>query len=79
MNPPTRYECRIERLIRLTKMILVDGDTKLIETQLMRKIAIALNFSNNNGEKFVTKRFFVVRNNNELKDFTAAIKKQDSD
>jgi uncharacterized tellurite resistance protein B-like protein len=78
-NPPASYEDRIERLFRLTKMILVDGDAKLIEVQLMRKIAIGLNFSIDNSEKICDEAIFLVLNNNELKDFTIAIKKVDSD
>jgi hypothetical protein len=60
-------------------MILVDGDAKLIEVQLMRKIAIGLNFSIDNAEKICDEAIFLVLNNNELKDFTIAIKKVDSD
>jgi hypothetical protein len=60
-------------------MILVDGDAKLIEVQLMRKIAIGLNFSIDNSEKICDEAIFLVLNNNELKDFTIAIKKVDSD
>jgi uncharacterized tellurite resistance protein B-like protein len=78
-NPPANYEDRIERLFRLTKMILVDGDAKLVEVQLMRKIAIGLNFSIDNAEKICDEAIFLVINKNELKDFTAAIKKVDSD
>ncbi|TXD52792.1 MULTISPECIES: TerB family tellurite resistance protein [unclassified Polaribacter] len=77
-NPPASYDDRIERLYRLAKMILVDGDAKLPEVKLMRKIAIGLNFSNENAEKVCDEAIHLVSNKNDLNDFIVAIKKVDS-
>ncbi|WP_166386035.1 TerB family tellurite resistance protein [Polaribacter sp. 11A2H] len=73
-NAPVGYEDRIERLYRLAKMILVDGEAKLVEVQLMRKIAIRLHFSHDNVEKVCDEAIHLVLNNNDLEDFTKAIK-----
>ncbi|WP_299667052.1 TerB family tellurite resistance protein [uncultured Polaribacter sp.] len=78
INPPASYEERIERLYRLAKMILVDGEAKLIEVELMRKIAIGLHFPIDNVEKVCDEAIHLVINNNELNDFIVAIKKVDS-
>ncbi|MDX6745546.1 TerB family tellurite resistance protein [Polaribacter sp. PL03] len=77
-NPPVGYEDRIERLYRLAKMILVDGEAKLVEVQLMRKIAVGLHFSVDNAEKVCDEAIHLVTNKNDLTDFIAAIKKVDS-
>lgn len=77
-NAPVSYNDRIERLYRLTKMILVDGEAKLTEVQLMRKIAIRLHFSHDNVEKVCDEAIHLVLNNNDLEDFIVAIKKVDS-
>lgn len=79
INPPVIYEERIERLYRLTKMILVDGEAKTAEVALMRKAAVGLRFSIENAEKVCDEAIQLVLNNNELPDFTIAIKKVDSD
>jgi hypothetical protein len=73
-NAPANYEDRIERLYRLAKMILVDGEAKLIEVQLMRKIAVRLHFSHDNVEKVCDEAIHLVLNENDLSDFTKAIK-----
>lgn len=78
INPPASYDERIERLYRLSKMILVDGEAKLPEVQLMRKIAIGLNFSNENAEKVCDEAIHLVINNNDLNDFINAIKRVDA-
>ncbi|PQJ68765.1 fructose 1,6-bisphosphatase [Polaribacter butkevichii] len=75
INAPVSYNDRIERLHRLTKMILVDGNAKLIEVQLMIKIAVGLHFSTDNVEKVCDEAIHLVLNENSLEDFTEAIKK----
>lgn len=77
-NAPVSYDDRIERLYRLAKMILVDGEAKLTEVQLMRKIALHLHFSNDNTENICDEAIQLVLNNNSLLDFTEAIKKLDT-
>ncbi|QOD59780.1 TerB family tellurite resistance protein [Polaribacter haliotis] len=78
INPPISYDERIERLFRLTKMVLADGKTELKEVKLMRKIAVGLHFSPDNAEKVCDEAIHLVMNDNDLEDFTAAIKKVDS-
>jgi uncharacterized tellurite resistance protein B-like protein len=79
INPPVIYEERIERLYRLAKMILVDGEAKTAEVALMQKIAVGLRFSIENAEKVCDEAIQLVLNNNQLPDFIIAIKKVDSD
>ncbi|AQS94553.1 hypothetical protein BXQ17_10950 [Polaribacter sp. BM10] len=79
INPPINYDERIERLYRLTKMILIDGEAKLIEVALMRKIAVGLHFSIKRAEKICDEAIHLVANNNNLSDFINAIKKVDKD
>ncbi|MDN3618180.1 TerB family tellurite resistance protein [Polaribacter undariae] len=74
INAPVSYDDRIERLYRLARMILVDGEAKLTEVQLMRKIAVGLHFSNDNAEKICDEAIHLVLNENDLEDFTKAIK-----
>jgi uncharacterized tellurite resistance protein B-like protein len=79
INPPVIYEERIERLYRLAKMILADGEAKTAEVALMQKIAVGLRFSIENAEKVCDEAIQLVLNNNQLPDFIIAIKKVDSD
>ena len=74
INPPVSYEERIERLYRLTKLVFADNEVELKEVQLMRKIAVALSFSNDNIEKVCDEAIHLVMNDNDLEDFTKAIK-----
>ncbi|AUC85778.1 fructose 1,6-bisphosphatase [Polaribacter sp. ALD11] len=76
-NPPASYDDRIERLYRLTRMIMADGEAKLVEVKMMQKIAVGLHFSVDNAEKVCDEAIYLVKNNNDLADFTAAIRKLD--
>ncbi|TXD49953.1 TerB family tellurite resistance protein [Polaribacter sp. IC073] len=76
-NPPVSYDDRIERLYRLTRMIMADGEAKLVEVKMMQKIAVGLHFSVDNAEKVCDEAIYLVKNNNDLADFTAAIRKVD--
>jgi uncharacterized tellurite resistance protein B-like protein len=78
INPPVIYEERIERLYRLAKMILADGEAKSAEVALMKKIAVGLRFSLENADKVCDEAIQLVLNNNQLNDFIAAIKSVDS-
>lgn len=75
VNPPISYDERIERLYRLTKMIFADEIVDLQEVNILRKIAVALQFPINNVEKVCDEAIHLVMNDNDLDDFTAAIKK----
>ncbi|WBX73699.1 TerB family tellurite resistance protein [Tenacibaculum pacificus] len=75
VNPPASYDERIERLYRLTKMVFADGQIDQKEVSLMQKIAVALQFPTDNVEKVCNEAIHLVNNDNDLDDFTAAIKK----
>lgn len=77
INPPVSYEERIERLHRLTKMLLVDGEAHLKEINLFKKITVGLNFSNERVEKVCKEAIAQVLNKVNLDDFILAIKKAD--
>lgn len=78
VNPPVSYDDRIERLYRLAKMVLADGNANAHEVQLMRKIAVGLHFSDDNTEKVCDEAIHLILNDNDLDDFTLAIKRVDS-
>ncbi|MCO7184205.1 TerB family tellurite resistance protein [Tenacibaculum sp. XPcli2-G] len=75
INAPISYEERIERLFHLTKMIFADENVAKEEVGILRKIAIALHFSTDNAEKVCDEAVHLVLNNNNLDNFTEAIKK----
>ncbi|WP_233883230.1 TerB family tellurite resistance protein [Tenacibaculum piscium] len=75
VNPPVSYEERIERLFRLTRMLYADEHIDKKEVSLLQKVAVALHFPNDNVEKVCDEAIFLVMNNNDLEDFTLAIKK----
>ena len=78
VNPPVSYDERIERLYRLTKMVFADNEINKDEMLLMRKIAVALHIPTDNVEKVCDEAIHLVMNNNDLEDFTTAIKKVNS-
>ena len=77
INPPVSYNERIERLYRLTKMLLVDGEAHLKEVNLLQKVAIGLHFSILNAEKVCNEAINLLTNKTELDDFIVAIKNID--
>lgn len=78
INAPVSYDERIERLYQLTLMLFADNETELKEVLLLRKIAIALNFSLDNAEKICDEAIHLIMNTNDLEDFTNAIKNVNS-
>lgn len=77
-NPPVNYDERIERLFRLTKMLMVDGEAKLKEILLLQKIAVRLHFSVNNAEIICAEAIDLFRNKTDLEGFIKGIKKVDN-
>ncbi|MBE7696668.1 TerB family tellurite resistance protein [Tenacibaculum finnmarkense] len=75
VNPPVSYDERIERLYRLTKMVFADEHVDKKEVTLMRKIAVALQFPTDNVEKVCDEAIYLVMNDNDLDNFTSAVKK----
>ena len=75
MNPPVDYNERIERLYNLTKMIFADSEVTGDEAKVMRKVAVGLGFPTDNAEKVVDEAIHLAMNDNDLEDFTKAIKR----
>lgn len=75
LNPPVNYDERIERLFRLTKMILADGEVDVNEVKLLHKVAVGLHFPVDNVEKICDQAIQLVLKDNDLDSFTLAIKK----
>ncbi len=79
INPPVDYNRRIERLYNLTKMIFADSEVTGDEVKVMRKVAIGLGFPTDNAEKVVDEAIHLVMNDNDVEDFTKAIKRVNKD
>ena len=74
INPPIGYDASIERLYRLAKMIYADGTPSKEEVELLKKIAIGLTFKTEMIDAIVSEAVHLIMNDNDLEDFTAAIK-----
>ena len=77
-NPPVSYDARIERLYYLTKMVYADDEVSKDEVLVMRKIVIGLGFPQDNAEKVSDEALHLVMNENDVEDFTKAIKRVNS-
>ena len=75
INPPISYDDSIERLYRITQMIYADDTASLDEVNVMKKAAAALGIPLDNVDKVCSEAVHLVMNDNDLEDFTAAIKK----
>lgn len=78
INPPAGYDESIERLYRLTQMIYADGTPSIDEVNILKKVCVALTFPLDNIDKVVSEAVHLVMNDNDLDDFTDAIKKVNS-
>lgn len=74
MNPPIGYDASIERLYRLTKMMYADDIPSKDEVNLLKKIAVGLTFPLENIDKVCSEAVHLIMNDNDLEDFTKAIK-----
>ncbi|MEE9349764.1 MAG: TerB family tellurite resistance protein [Flavobacteriaceae bacterium] len=74
MNPPIGYDASIERLYRLTKMIYADDAPTMEEVNLLKKVAVGLTFPLDNIDKVCSEAVHLIMNDNDLEDFTKAIK-----
>jgi hypothetical protein len=74
INPPVSYDESIERLYNLTKMLYADDQPTKDEVNLMKKIATGLSFPLDNVDKVCSEAVHLIMNDNDLEDFTAAIK-----
>ena len=78
INPPTSYNDRIERLYNLTKMIYADDEVSKKEVSVLRRIVTGLGFPQDNAEKVSDEALHLVMNDNDIEDFTRAIKRVNS-
>ena len=78
INPPVSYDARIERLFNLTQMIYADDEVSKGQVSILHRIVIGLSFPQDNVEKVSDEALHLVMNNNDLKDFTKAIKRVNS-
>jgi uncharacterized tellurite resistance protein B-like protein len=74
VNAPHNYDERIEYLYDLAKMVYADENASSEEAKVLRKICIGLGFPLNNVEKVADEAIHLILNNNDLEDFTKAIK-----
>jgi len=75
IEPHNSYDERIECLYDLTKMIFADDNVNGNEVSVLQRIAIGLGFPQDNAEKVSDEAIHLVMNDNDLEDFTTAIKK----
>ncbi|WP_111706981.1 tellurite resistance TerB family protein [Lutibacter citreus] len=68
------YDERIEHLYDLAKMIYADDEVSSKEVGILRKICTGLGFPIDNVEKVADEAIHLVLNDNDLEDFTKAIK-----
>jgi 2-hydroxychromene-2-carboxylate isomerase len=74
LEPPLDYNERIEQLYHFTRMIFSDDDIKLNEVKTVRNLATALGFPPDNVEKVTDEAIFLIMNDNNLEEFSKAIK-----
>lgn len=75
MNPPVDYNERIERLYNLTKMIFADSEATGEEAKVLNKVVVGIGFNDDNAEIITDEAIHLVMNDNDLEDFSKAIKK----
>ncbi len=75
MVTPHSYNERIEQLFLLSKMIYADEVVSKKEASTLRKIAVGLGFTVDNVEKVVDEAIHLILNDNDLDDFTKAVKR----
>ena len=75
VHTPHNYNERIERLYDLTKMIYADDEVSLKEVGVLRRICVGLGFPLNNVEKIADEAIHLVLNDNDIEDFTKAVKR----
>ena len=74
ITTPHNYDDRIELLFDYAKMIFADESASGDEAKVLRKICVGLGFPLDNVEKVTDEAIHLVMNENDLEDFTKAIK-----
>lgn len=68
------YDERIAHLFDLSKMIYADDEVSVKEVGILRRICVGLGFPIDNVEKVADEAIHLILNDNDLEDFTKAIK-----
>lgn len=74
LDAPYNYDERIERLYRLTQMIYADDSADIHEVNVLKKAIVALGFPTENVDKIASEAVHLVMNDNDLEEFSKAIK-----
>lgn len=74
IDTPHNYNERIEHLYDLGRMIFADNEVSGDEAKVLRSICVGLGFPVDNVEKIAGETIHLILNNNNLEDFTKAIK-----
>ncbi|NIJ43725.1 hypothetical protein FHR24_000164 [Wenyingzhuangia heitensis] len=74
INPPSNYEERIERLFKLTDMLLVDKESYDLSVKLLEKLAVGLGFPLPTHEQVVKKAVEMVQKKVDIDVFAKEIK-----
>ncbi len=74
LDAPYNYDERIERLYRLTQMIYADDSAEIHEVNVLKKAIVALGFPTENVDKIASEAVHLVMNDNDLEEFSKAIK-----
>lgn len=72
---PHGYDERIEHLYDLATMVFADGEASKEEAGMLKKLVVGLGFPLDNAEKVTNEAIHLILNNNDLDDFSKAIKR----
>jgi len=75
MNPPSNYDERIERLYKLTDVMLVDTDFLEVSIKLLEKLAVGIGFPLQTHEEVVKTAVSLIQENTDLEMFNQEIKR----
>ncbi|MGV6845835.1 MAG: TerB family tellurite resistance protein [Lutibacter sp.] len=75
VNPPVKYEERIERLYDLTKMMFLDKNPTIDKVSMMDRIAVGLGFPVENARVVVQEAIHFFMKEPDFEDFKIKIKK----
>ena len=74
-DTPHGYDERIEYLYDLSMMVFADDEVSMEEAKVLKKLVIGLGFPLDNAEKVTDEAIHLILNNNDLEDFSKAIKR----
>lgn len=74
VHTPHNYDKRIERLFDLSKMVYADKNVTGDEAKVLRRVCVGLGFPLDNVEKVADEAIHLILNDNDLEEFSKAIK-----